>query len=140
MPDPEFTFSQEKMTLTITGLTGWKIGELDGLDLKLLDRAQIQFPTSWSKFKAEAALTVFDAQWKLHGRLLLKQTLEAGIDYTLKDGTGASARADSELVLHLLERQATEINLQLNVQLEGKATRDGYTGSALAGIYLGGRF
>ena len=139
MPDPVFKFDKEEFTLTITGLTGgWTIGNLG--EIKLFDYAQVQFPSSWSQFKIGAATKIFDAQWKIHGPLLLEQTLKSGITYTLKDGTGGSAASTTDLVYHLLKRPTVTIDLKLNVELEGKATSQGFEGSAVTGLSIGGHF
>jgi hypothetical protein len=139
MPDPTFKFSQDDFTLTITGLGGgWRFRDLSSI--RLFDYAQVQFPSSWSQFKVGAATRIFDAQWHLHGDTLLTQTLSSGINYTLADGTGGSISSETELVQHLLERPTVQLDLKLTVRLEGTATREGYDGSATAGLFLGGKF
>jgi hypothetical protein len=139
MPDPEFKFNQEEFTLTISGLGGgWRFRDLS--TIRLFDQAEVQFPSSWSQFKVGAAMQIFDAQWRLHSTTLLTQTLEAGIDYTRADGTGGSVSSDTNLVQHLLDRPTVSLDLRLNVRLEGTANRQGFEGSATAGLFLGGRF
>ena len=68
------------------------------------------------------------------------ETLEAGIDYTRADGTGGSASSDTALVQHILDRPTVSLDLRLNLKLEGTANRNGFEGSATAGLFLGGRF
>ena len=59
MPDPKLKFDKEELTLTITGLGGgWSLGQLG--ELSLLDSAQVQFPSSWSKYKGSVAMQVID--------------------------------------------------------------------------------
>ena len=139
MPDPSFQFNQEEFTLTITGLTGgWRFRDLS--TVSLFDHATLQFPSNWSEFKVGAATRIFDAQWRMHSTLLLTQTFEAGINYTRADGTGGSMSSDTNLTYHLLERPTVSLDLRLNVRLDGRATREGFEGSASTGLFLGGRF
>ncbi len=139
MPDPKFEFDKEEFTLTITGLGGgWRFRDLS--TIRLFDHAQVQFPSSWSQFKVGAAMRIFDAQWHMHANTLLTQTLGAGIDYTRADGTGGSMSSDTSLVQHILDRPTLQLDLRLNVRLDGTATRQGFEGSATAGLFLGGKF
>jgi hypothetical protein len=139
MPDPTFQFNQEEFTLTITGLGGgWRFRDLSSISL--FDHAQVQFPSSWSQFKVGAAMRIFDAQWQMHSTLLLSQTLEAGVNYARADGTGGSMVSDTNLTQQLLDRPTLQLDLRLNVKLEGTASRQGYEGSGTVGLFLGGKF
>src|SRR6266545_1758499 len=115
MPDPKFEFDKEEFTLTITGLGG-----------------------GW-RFRDLSTIRLFDAQWHMHANTLLTQTLGAGIDYTRADGTGGSMSSDTSLVQHILDRPTLQLDLRLNVRLDGTATRQGFEGSATAGLFLGGK-
>ena len=139
MPDPQLTFDQEEFTLTISNLGGgWSFGQLG--ELRLLDQAQLQFPSSWSEFKTGVAMQVVEAQWRLNARLVLTQTLEGGVDYTSAAGVGSSLSLDNDLKLHLLDRPTTQIDLSLRVKLDGRSDGRTYEGSGMIGLGISGRF
>jgi hypothetical protein len=136
---PKVTFNQEEFQLTLTGVgAGWSWRQFGSF--QLFDQAQLQFPTSWSKFKISAATHAFDATWRLNSTLLIHQTLEAGVDYTLANGTGGSMSIDNELIQHLLDRPLVSMDAVLSVKLDGSADRQGFEGSANVGLMLRGRF
>jgi hypothetical protein len=139
MPDPQLKFDREEMTLTLSGIGGgWSLGQLG--ELSLLNNAQLQLPTSWSDYKTSVAMQVVEAQWRLSARLVLTQTLEAGVDFTSADGVGSSMSLDNELKLHILDRPTTQIDLTLHMKLDG--TFDGHTfeGSGEVGVGLRASF
>ena len=139
MPDPQLKFDKEELTLTISGLGGgWSLGQLG--QVSLMDSAELQFPSSWSKFQAGVAMQVIEAQWPLTSRLVLTQTLEAGVEFTRADGVGSSMSLDNDLKLHLLDRPTTQIDLKLNVKLDGSYEGGAFEGSGQIGVWLQGKF
>ena len=139
MPDPKLTFDKEELTLTITGLGGgWSIGQLG--ELSLLDSAHLQLPSSWSQYKGAVAMQVIESQWRLSSRLVLTQTLEGGIEFSRANGVGSSMSLDNELKLHLLDRPTTQIDLKLNIKLEGSFDGQAFDGSGQIGLGLRARF
>jgi len=46
VPDPKIDYDKLELSLTITGLTGWSLGQLP--QLKLMDSATLQFPSPWN--------------------------------------------------------------------------------------------
>ncbi len=139
MPDPLLKFDREELTLEISGLTGgWPIGRLG--ELSLFDAATVHFPSSWSQFQIGVATQVIESQWRLTGNLVLEQTLDTGIEFTRADGVGSSISLDTELKYHLLERPTTEVDLFLNVQLDGEFDGHEFNGSGVLNLGLRGRF
>ena len=139
MPDPKLKFDKEELTLTITGLGGgWSLGQLG--ELSLLDSAQLQLPSSWSHYKGAVAMQVIETQWRLSSRLVLTQTLEGGIEFSRADGVGSSMSLDNELKLHLLDRPTTQIDLKLNIKLDGSFDGQAFDGSGQIGLGLRARF
>ncbi len=139
MPDPKLKFDKEELTITLTGLTGgWAIGRLG--ELSLLDSAQVQFPSMWSNYKQTVAMRIIEAQWRLSARLVLEQTLEAGVDFTDFRGNGQSLALDNALKVHLLERPTAQIDLRLGIKLDGSFDGSAFDGSGQIGIGLRGRF
>jgi hypothetical protein len=138
MPDPELKFDKEEMTITLEGLTGgWSLGQLG--QLKLLDSAQLQLP-SWPEYKKQVALRIIESQWNFSSRLVLEQTLEAGIDFTGKDGVGQSISVDTELKAHLMDRPTVKLDATFKFSLEGKYQGGVYEGSSNVGVGLKLRF
>ncbi len=139
MPDPQLRFDREELTLTIDGLGGgWSLGQLG--ELRLMDVATVQFPSSWSTFQIGVATQVVEMQWRLNSRLLLTQTLEAGIEFSRADGVGSSISLDNELLYHLLDRPTSQIDLRLNVTLDGHYGGDAFEGSGQIGLGVRARF
>lgn len=139
MPDPQLTFNREELTITLSGLGGgWSLGQLG--ELSLLDSAELQFPSMWNEYQTSVAMQVIETQWRLSSRLVLTQTLEAGVDFTGADGVGSSMSLDNELKLHLLDRPTTQIDLRLNVTLEGSFDGHAFEGSGQIGVGLTARF
>lgn len=139
MPDPQLKFDREELTLTITGLGGgWSLGQLG--QLSLFDSAQVQWPSSWSQFKIAVATEVIQTQWQFNSRLVLEQTLEAGVEFTRKDGIGSSLQLSSELKYHLMERPTTQLDLVLKGSLDGKYDGTNFEGSGQIGVFLRGKF
>jgi hypothetical protein len=140
VPDPpRLTFDREELTLTIVGLGGgWRLGQLG--ELRLFDTATVTFPPSWSPFQIGVAMQVVDTQWRPNARLLLEQTLDAGVTFSRSDGTGSSMSLDTNLKYHLMERPTTRIDLYLNVKLEGTYDGGGFEGSGQIGIGVRGTF
>ena len=140
MPDPpQLTFNRDELTLTISGLGGgWSLGQLG--ELSLFDSAQVNFPSSWSSFKAGVATQVIETQWRLSSRLVLTQTLEAGVEFTRADGVGSSLSLENELKYHLLDRPTTQIDLQLNITLDGSYDGHAFEGSGQIGVGLKATF
>ena len=139
MPDPQLKFDKEELTLTISNLGGgWTFGQLG--ELSLFDTATVQFPSSWSAFKIGVATQVIQSQWRLNARLSFSQTLEAGVQYTSKDGVGSSLQLDNELLLHLLDRPTQQIDFTAGIKLDGKYENGAYEGSSFIGIGLRGKF
>jgi hypothetical protein len=134
MPDPQLKFDKEEMTLSLEGLTGgWTLAHL--VDIKLLDSVQLQLPT-WSDYKKQVALRIIESQWKLSSRLVLEQTLDAGIDFTGKDGVGQSIAVDAALKAHLMERPTVRLDATFKFSLEGTYHGGGFEGSGTVGVGL----
>jgi hypothetical protein len=139
MPDPQLKFDREELTITLSGIGGgWSLGQLG--ELSLLNSAQLQLPTSWSDYKTRVAMQVVEAQWRLSARLVLTQTLEAGVDFTSADGVGSSMSLDNELKLHILDRPTTQIDLMLHVKLDGSFDGHVFEGSGEVGVGLRASF
>src|SRR6266508_5818634 len=139
MPDPQLRFDREELTITLSGLGGgWSLGQLG--ELSLLDSAELQFPSMWNKYQTSVAMQVIEAQWPLTSRLVLTQTLEAGVEFTRADGVGSSMSLDNELKLHLLDRSTTQIDLKLNITLDGSFEGGAFEGSGQIGVWLQGKF
>lgn len=139
MPEPQLRFDREEFQLQISGLTGgWTFGQLG--ELKLFDYAQVQFPSSWSDFQIGVATRVVETQWRFNAHLVLEQTLEAGVTFTGRDGTGASMSLDQDLRYHLMHRPTVEIDLRLNIKLEGSYDGRAFDGSGQMTIGAGLRF
>ena len=139
MPDPQLKFDREELTITLSGLGGgWSLGQLG--ELSLLNSAQLQLPTNWNDYKTSVAMQVVEAQWRLSARLVLTQTLEAGVDYTSADGVGSSMSLDNELKLHILDRPTTQIDLTLRVKLDGSFDGHVFEGSGEVGVGLRASF
>ncbi len=83
----------------------------------------------WNDYQTSVAMQVIEAQWRLSSRLVLTQTLEAGVEFTGADGVGSSMSLDNELKLHLLDRPTTQIDLRLNVTLDGSFDGHVFEGS-----------
>jgi len=134
MPDPQLKFDKEEMTITLEGLTGgWALGQLG--ELKLLDSAQLQLP-SWPEYKKQVALRIIESQWNLSSHLVLEQTLEAGIDFTGKDGVGQSISVDTELKAHLMSRPTVRLDATFKFSLEGTYQGGAYEGSSKVDVGL----
>lgn len=139
MPGPHLRFDREDLQLTISGLGGgWSIGQLG--QLSLFESAQVQFPSSWSNFQIGVAVQVIETQWRLSADLMLDQTLEAGVEFTRADGASSSLSLDQNLKYHLWNRPTAEINLYLNVKLDGEFDGSAFNGSGEATIGISGRF
>jgi hypothetical protein len=128
MPDPQLKYDREEMTITVDGLTGgWTLGQLG--ELSLLNSAQLQLPTMWNDYQTAVALRIFETSWRLNSRLVLEQTLEAGVEFTGADGVGQSISLDSELKYHLMERPTVQIDMTLKYGLEGSFQGGRYDGT-----------
>ena len=139
MPDPKLKFDREELTIELTGITGgWPIGRLG--ELSLFDSAQVQFPSMWNNYKQTVAMRIIEAQWRISARLVLEQTLEAGVDFTDFRGNGQSLSLDNDLKLHLIDRPTTQIDLRLGVKLDGNFDGSAFDGSGQIGIGIRGRF
>ena len=139
MPDPHLKFDREELTITLSGLGGgWSLGQLG--ELSLLNSAQLQLPSMWNDYKTSVAMQIIEAQWRLSARLVLTQTLEAGVDYTSAAGVGSSMSLDNELKLHLLDRPTTQIDLMLNIKLDGSFDGHVFEGSGEVGVGLRATF
>lgn len=139
MPDPKLKFDKEELTITLSGLGGgWPIGRLG--ELSLFDSAQVQFPSMWNDRKMTVAARIIEAQWRLSARVMLEQTLEAGVDFTDKNGNGQSLSLDSALKAHLLDRPTVQIDLRIGVKLDGTFEGSQFDGSGQMSIGLRGRF
>jgi hypothetical protein len=139
MPDPQLKFDKEELTITLTGLGGgWSFGQLG--ELSLFDSAQVQFPSMWNDRKMTVAARIIESQWRLSARVMIEQTLEAGVDFTDKNGNGQSLSLDSALKAHLLDRPTVQIDLRLGVKLEGTFDGSAFDGSGQMSIGLRGRF
>jgi hypothetical protein len=140
MPDPPYlVFNQEELSITINGLGGgWSFGQLG--ELRLADHATITPPSSWSQRQVAIALQVAQLQWRPNARLLLEQTLDAGVTFSRRDGTGSSMALDSNLRYHLMERRTTRIDLYLNVKLDGSYRDGAFEGSGVIGVGVRGTF
>jgi hypothetical protein len=99
----------------------------------LLDSAQLQLP-SWPEYKKQVALRIIESQWHLSSRLVFEQTLEAGIDFTGKDGAGQSMSVDTELKAHLMDRPTVRLDVTLKFSLEGTYQGGAYEGSGKVGV------
>jgi hypothetical protein len=134
MPDPQLKFDKEEMTITLEGLTGgWTLGHLG--EIKLLDSAQLQLP-SWPEYKKQVALRIIESQWKLSSHLVLEQTLQAGIDFTGKNGVGQSIAVNTELTAHLMYRPTVRLDATFKFSLEGTYQGGTYEGSSNVGVGL----
>jgi hypothetical protein len=139
MPDPQLKFDKEELTITLSGLGGgWSLGQLG--ELSLMDSAQVQFPSMWNEYKTSVAMQVVESQWRLSSRLVLTQTLEAGVNFTGKDGAQSSMSLDNELKLHILDRPMTQIDLTLKIPLEGTFDGHSFEGSSPVSVFLKGTF
>jgi hypothetical protein len=139
MPDPQLKFDKEELTITLSGLGGgWSLGQLG--ELSLMDSAQVQFPSMWNEYKTSVAMQVVESQWRLSSRLVLTQTLEAGVNFTGKDGAQSSMSLDNELKLHILDRPTSQIDLILKVPLEGTFDGHSFEGSSPVSVILKGTF
>ena len=139
MPDPHLTFNREELTITLSGLGGgWSLGQLG--ELSLLNSAQLQFPSMWNDYKTSVAMQVIEAQWRLGARLVLTQTLEAGVNYTSADGTSSSMSLENDLKLHIVDRPTTQIDLMLNIKLDGSFDGHVFEGSGEVGVGLRATF
>lgn len=139
MPDPKLKFDKEELTIEITGLGGgWSFGQLG--QLSLLDSAQFQFPSMWNNYKQTVALRIIETQWRLSARVMIEQTLEAGVDFTDFRGNGQSLSLDNALKVHLLDRPTSQIDLRIGVKLDGSFDGRAFDGSGVMGIGLRGRF
>src|SRR5262245_37518606 len=128
MPDPQLKFNKEEMTITLEGLTGgWSLAHL--AELKLLDSAQLQLP-SWPEYKKQVALRIIESQWKLSSHLVLEQTLQAGIDFTGRNGVGQSIAVNTELTAHLMNRPTVRLDATFKFSLEGTYHGAAYEGSS----------
>lgn len=133
MGGPNFEFDDEEFTLEITDLGGgWSFGQLG--ELRILDEATLQFPSSLSDFEVGIATQVIEMQWRFNARLALEQTLDAGITYTDADGVGMSLEMNNELKYHLLERPTTRIDLTLQFRLNGRSDGSTFDGSGYLGV------
>ena len=94
----------------------------------------------WNDYKTAVAMQVIEAQWRLGARLVLTQTLEAGVEFTGADGTTTSMSLDNELKLHILDRPTTQIDFTLNIKLDGRFDGNVYEGSGEIGVGLRARF
>ena len=139
MPDPHLTFNREELTITLSGLGGgWSLGQLG--ELSLLNSAQLQFPSMWNDYKTSVAMQVIEAQWRLGARLVLTQTLEAGVNYTSADGTSSGMSLENELKLHILDRPTTQIDLTAIFKLDGSFDGHVFEGSGEVGVGLRATF
>lgn len=134
MPGPTFEFNDEEFTLEIRDLGGgWSFGQLG--ELRILDEATLQFPSSLSDYEVGVAAQVIEMQWRINARLVLEQTLDAEVTYTDADGAGMSLDMESALKLHVLDRPTSSLDLVLRVHLNG--TTDGSTFDGAGTIDLG---
>jgi hypothetical protein len=85
-------------------------------------------------------MRIVEAQWRLSARLVLEQTLEAGVDFTDFRGNGQSLSLDNDLKLHLIDRPTTQIDLRLGIKLDGSFDGSAFDGSGQIGIGIRGRF
>ena len=139
MPDPQLRFDREEFQLEITGLTGgWTFGQLG--ELRLFDYARFQFPSGWTDYQIGVASRIAEAQWYLNAQLVLEQTLEAGVEFTARDGASSSMSLDQDLRYHLMNRPTTQIDLSLRLQLDGTFDGRSFEGSGALTLGLGGRF
>jgi hypothetical protein len=139
MPDPHLTFNREELTITLSGLGGgWSLGQLG--ELSLLNSAQLQFPSMWNDYKTSVAMQIIETQWRLGARLVLTQTLEAGVNYTSRDGVSSSMSLENDLKLHILDRPTTQIDLTATFKLEGTFDGHVYEGSGEVGLGLRATF
>jgi len=139
MPEPKLKFDKEELTITLTGLGGgWAIGQLG--ELSLLDSAQWQLPSMWDNHKNTVAMRIIEAQWRLSARVVLEQTLEAGVDFTDKHGNGQSLSLDADLKVHILDRPTTQIDLRLGVKLDGAFEGQSFDGSGQISVRVVAHF
>jgi len=139
MPDPQLKFDKEELTLTISNLGGgWSFGQLG--ELHLFDVATVQFPHGWSQFKIGVATQVAQQKWRLNARTLFSQTLDAGVEYTSKDGVGSSLKLDNEVLWHLVDRPTQQIDFTVNIKLDGKYENGSYEGGGYIGLGVRGKF
>jgi len=139
MTPPRITFNDEDLTLTLTGMGGgWSFGHLR--EIRLLDYAQVQFPSNWSDFQIQVATHLIDTTWQLRADLVLRSTIESGLTYNLANGTSGQLAAHGELVEHLLQRPTLTLDGYLNFRFNGDVTDQGFNGSAAVGIGLRGTF
>jgi hypothetical protein len=139
MPDPQLKFDKEELSITISGLGGgWTLGQLG--ELRLFDSAQVQFPSMWNHRQTTIAMRIIETQWRFSARLVLEQTLETGVNFTGHDGAQQSLSLDNDLKLHLMERPTTQIDLLLNVKLDGTFSGGSFDGSGYIGVGVRARF
>lgn len=139
MTSPTVRFDREEMKLHLTGIgTGVTLGQL--FELHVVDEAEVEFPTSWSKFQTRIALQVLQTNLRLRGSTDLRQTIEAGLTYSRAEGPSAQLTATTELVEHLMARPTAQIDALVTVKLSGEATEAGFSGDYGATVGLRVRF
>jgi len=139
MTPPRLTFNDEELTLTLTGMGGgWSFGHLR--EIRLLDHAQVHFPSSWSQFQMDVALHLIDTTWRLRGDLILRSSIESGLSYSLADGTSGTLAANAELVEHILQRPTVSLDGYVNFRFDGEVGEHGFTGTSAVILGLRGRF
>ena len=65
---------------------------------------------------------------------------ESRVEFTGANGVGQSLSLDNELKLHLLDRPTTQIDMTLNIKLDGSFDGSAFDGSGEIGIGLRARF
>jgi hypothetical protein len=133
MSGPTFRFDDEEFTLEIRDLGGgWSFGQLG--ELRILDEATLQFPSSLSEFEVGVAMQVIEMQWRFNARLVLEQTLDADVSFTGADGAGMSLDMNNELKLHILDRPTTSLDVALQFRLRGETDGSTFEGSGTIGV------
>lgn len=139
MTPPRITFDDGEITLTLAGFgAGWTFEQFGHVNL--FDQAQVQFPADWSDLHVRVATQVVDTTWRLRSTTYLEHTLQAGISYSLADGTSGQMSATSELIEHLMRRPLVSMDGILTVRLNGEVGSSGFTGEMFLGLGLRGHF
>jgi len=135
MSGPTFEFDDEEFTLEIRDLGGgWSLGQLG--ELRILDEATLQFPSSFSDYEIGVAAQIIEMQWRLNARFVLEQTLDAEVTYTDADGAGMSLDMNNELKVHILERPTMRLDGTFSIKLNGSFDGSSFDGSATLGAGL----
>ncbi len=139
MGDPKIHFDGEHLRLDITGLSdGWTLGQLG--QLKLMDHAQVQFPSDWDHIKIGAATHLLDYSWSLHGQLVIDTAVTAGFTYATAAGLTGTFGVESDAHLYVLHTPPATIDLSATAALNGTLSASGAEVTPTWGVKLSVKF